>query len=77
MVVHVWFVRAACSCGFIWTTQPNQSVQCACSASLINADGTLGGDAAAVADEAAFKAAVAADLNVAVSDLTLVDGGAP
>lgn len=76
MVVHVWFVRAVCSCGHLWTTQPNQSVQCVCRASCILDDGTLGGDAQTVTDEVAFKADVAADLRVDVNDLTVMAGEA-
>jgi hypothetical protein len=72
MIIHRWGVRAKCGagCGYIWTNPDSFSVTCECRASSIDAN-VFHGLAEAVTDDTAFAQAVAGDLKVAVSDLTL------
>lgn len=70
MVEFEWLARCVAGSEYLWCTPASTCV--------VNLDGSLeiqngvviAGDA--VTDEAAFKAAVAADLNVPVEELTLI-----
>lgn len=70
---YVWTTRAKCSCGYFWTTPGSSSVVCACALSAIIDNVVMDGDQ--VADDVAFKAAVAADLGLVAEVVTLVQGG--
>lgn len=72
---RTWFERAKCNgCGYLWTTEHNQSVVCACGSGQI--DGGILVNVDEVTDELEFKQAVASDLQVNVSELDLIDGSA-
>jgi hypothetical protein len=70
-VIHTWVTRAFCpSCEtYFWTNPGSGSVLCACGASHIHENVILSGDA--VVDTAAFKAAVAHELDIDIADLSL------
>ena len=71
-ITHIWVTRAHCSgCGdYLWTNPGSGSIACSCDGAFIDDDVVVTGDG--VTDDAIFKTAVAADLNVAEEDLTLV-----
>jgi len=72
MVVY-WVTRAKCPVtGYFWTTPGSPSIICSCGQHSITDDVVVAGDP--VTDEAAFRAAVCADVFVADADLDLRQG---
>jgi len=72
-MIHTWTTRAICPLtGYFWTNPGSPSIICSCGEHSIIDNVIIAGDA--VADEAAFRAAVCADLFVEDADLDLRQG---
>ena len=73
-ITHTWVTRGHCgACGqYSWTNPGSVNVTCRCGASRIENDVLVTGEA--VTDEAVFRAAVCADIQVSDADLELVQG---
>lgn len=75
MEIHTWYIRAKCTCGYIWTTNVHQSVTCACGASWIGTGDGPGGNFSEVTDEDEFKQAVSQSTSIPINELIIEHGG--
>lgn len=71
---QLWFERGLACCGYVWTTEHNQSVVSRCGCGSISSGVLV--NLEPVVDEDAFKQAVADDFSIDVEDVVLIYGGA-
>lgn len=74
MITHTWYERAKCTCGYIWTTEHNQSVVCRCGSCSIQIGQVI--SIGLPVDETEFKQAVAADYGHDVNNIIVEYGSA-
>lgn len=70
MTYYEYVEKAKCSCGYIWTTAPSDNIRCACNS--LELDGTNIVGTSLETDEDEFKLAVAEELQIDVSELTII-----
>ena len=70
MTYYEYIEKAKCTCGYIWTTAPSDVVRCACN--YLELDGTNIIGTSLETDENEFKSVVAEELQIDISELTLI-----
>lgn len=71
MIYYQYIEKAKCNCGYIWTTNPSDSVICACDELELSGTIVVRG-VSLVVDEDEFKTAVAQELNENEADITII-----
>lgn len=71
MTYYEYIEKAKCTCGYVWTTSSSDNVRCACND--LELDGaTVVSGTPLTTDEDEFKSAVATELQIDISELTLI-----